>query len=110
MDTGFFENFYTKRNCTTFVIAIGQWPLSFLAPGGKPATVTSFHYGVSTMVRNEKLYTMGNGDVKVYLHHLHHNPLGCYMNGCEDGKPVDWRSYTAFDAYNNALKEIVNEM
>jgi hypothetical protein len=32
------------------------------------------------------------------------------MNGCTDGKPRDWRSYTAFDAYNTALKEIVDEM
>jgi hypothetical protein len=67
MDHGFFESLYTKRNCTTFVIAVGQWPLSFMALGGKPATVKSFHYGISTMVQDEKLYTMGNGDVKVYL-------------------------------------------
>lgn len=52
---------------------------------------------------------MGNGDVNVYLQQLHHNPLGWKMNGCKDGKPEDGRSYTAFDAYNNALKEIVNE-
>jgi hypothetical protein len=101
---------YIKRNRTSFVIAIGQWSLSYNARGGKPATVESFHNGISNMVRNEKLYNIGNGNVKIYLQHLHHNPLGRYMNGCTDGKPRDWRSYTAFDAYNTALKEIVDEM
>jgi hypothetical protein len=107
---GFFQKWYTKRNCTTFVVAIGQWPLSLWSPGGRPFTVEKFYSGMSKMVRNEEIFKIGKGDIKIYLQSLHHNPLGRIMNGCTDGKPQDWRSYTEFDAYNYALREIVEQM
>lgn len=106
-----FTKFYTERNCTSFVVALGQWPLSSSAPGGKPYTLELYRTELRDMVRNEELYSIGNGDIKVYLQALHQDPLGYKMSACDgNGKATDWRSFTAFDAYNYIQKEIVDEM
>lgn len=122
MTTDFFKEFYFKRNCTRFVINIGQWSLHHGAPGGHPYSAhgkqkghpystQQFHDDLKNIVINEDIYTIGNKDIKIYLQNMHHDPLSYMMSGCtNEGKAIDWRAPTEIDCYIHAVKEIVDEM
>lgn len=108
-----FRDYYFKRNCTRFVIGLGQWPPSDNAMEnyGAPFSFEQFRVGMSKIVKHEYIYRIGNDDIRIYLQNIHHDPLGDRMNGCgADGKPNDWRVHTVIDGYNYVLKQIVSEM
>jgi hypothetical protein len=110
-NTEYFEEFYFKRNCTQFVIALGQWPLADVyGRFGGPYLVERFRAKMSSIIRNQEIYQIGKGDIKLYLQNMHHSPLGYRYHSCTPkGKPVDWRSFTTTDSYNRVMKELVDE-
>jgi len=112
VSTKFFQDYYQKRNCTKFVIALGQWAAGSPAWKriGGPMTFGTFRNEMSNIVNNEKIFEIGKGDIRLILRNIHHNPIGDQIGKCnEDGRPTDWRSVTVVDGYNEVIKKVVAE-
>eukprot|EP00804_Cyclotella_cryptica_P024575 CCRYP_020214-RA/>CCRYP_020214-RA protein AED:0.07 eAED:0.07 QI:10/1/1/1/1/1/3/306/548 len=102
---------YARYNCTTFIIAAGQWPSSKQAwdneKYGKPFSFQKFYKGLSAIVQNPKIFDI-DPNINIYLRTIHLNPLGDLISDCGvEQRPKDWRSPTVIDGYNLLVKEIV---
>eukprot|EP00804_Cyclotella_cryptica_P013958 CCRYP_002472-RA/>CCRYP_002472-RA protein AED:0.02 eAED:0.02 QI:20/1/1/1/1/1/2/566/489 len=105
---------YQLYNCTTFIIAAGQWPSSKQAweneKYGKPFSFQKFYKGLSGIAENPKIYDI-DPNINIYLRTIHLNPLGDLISDCGvEQRPKDWRSPTVIDGYNLLVKEIVEGM
>lgn len=105
---------YQLFNCTTFIIAAGQWPSSKQAwdneKYGKPFSFQKFYKGLSAIVQNPKIFDI-DPKINIYLRTIHLNPLGDLISDCGvEKRPKDWRSPTVIDGYNLLVKEIVEGM
>lgn len=102
---------YELYNCTTFIIAAGQWPSSKQAWDnknyGKPFSFQKFYKGLSAIVQDPKIFDI-DPKINIYLRTIHLNPLGDLISDCGvEQRPKDWRSPTVIDGYNLLVKEIV---
>jgi len=109
LDTEFFQKYHDTRNCTKFVIGVGQWSAAFTAWSryGSPFSFGKWWDDMSTIVKNETTSNIANGTIKLYLRTIHLSPINDATGKCKDGRPRDWRSPTVIEGYNYALKNIV---
>lgn len=101
LSTEFFEQYYHTRNCTTFVIGVGQW--SAVKRGRGPYSLKQWRDEMTSVVTNEEIFKI-DGEIKLYLRSIHHNPIGDMIGKCQ---PTDWRSPTVIDSYNFILENLV---
>lgn len=100
----FFEKYYHTRNCTQFVIGIGQWPAAYTSNFAKYARQ------MTERMTDSGIYSIGRGDIKVYLWQVHYNPIGD-LKQCIPGtsRPEDFRNPTVIDGYNILLQNIADD-
>jgi len=103
LTTKFFEQNYHTHNCTKFVIGVGQWPASWAAPGKVPYSLKRWRDEMTNVVTNEEIFKI-DGEIKLFLRSIHHNPIGDLIGACP---PTDWRSPTVIDNYNFIIEELV---
>jgi hypothetical protein len=101
LTTNFFEQYYHTRNCTKFVIGVGQWAAGWT--GNFPYSFKQWRDEMTSVVTNEEIFKI-NGDIKLFLRSIHHNPIGDMIGKCQ---PTDWRSPTVIDSYNYILEKLV---
>jgi len=109
----YFSKYRREQNCTTFVVAVGQWIASWAwlltAPGG-PWTMEKWKI---EMTRIAQIFTTTSGgsedkeheNTQLYFRSIHRNPIGDWISSCP---PQDWRSTTVIDGYNFVLEKIVS--
>ena len=102
LSTKFFEQYYHTRNCTKFVIGVGQHPAGWPG-GGPPYSLKQWRDEMTSVVTNEEIFKI-DGKIKLYLRSIHHNPIGDMIGKCQ---PTDWRSPTVIDSYNFILEKLV---
>jgi len=61
---------------------------------------------MTSVVTNEEIFKI-DGEIKLYLRSIHHNPIKDMIGKCQ---PTDWRSPTVIDSYNMILKKIVSNV
>mmetsp|Transcript_31203 Transcript_31203/g.67452 ORF Transcript_31203/g.67452 Transcript_31203/m.67452 type:complete len:531 (+) Transcript_31203:93-1685(+) len=100
----FFENYHSERNCTKFIVAVGQWALGSQLTkwGGRPWT---FEKWANELTRVSQIFTERD-TMQLYFRSIHRLPIGDYVGQCGPG---DWRSPTAIDAYNYIIEKVVHE-
>jgi hypothetical protein len=101
LTTNFFEQYYHTRNCTKFVIGVGQYAAGH--PGRAPYSFEQWRDEMTSVVTNEEIFKI-DGDIKLFLRSIHHNPIGDLIGTCP---PIDWRSPTVIDSYNFILEKLV---
>lgn len=107
LTTTFFERYYHERNCTKFVVAVGQWPASVQAWDAFHGQ-WNFEKWRDELSRIAQIFKAGNIDVQFYFRSLHRLPIGDWVSMCgNDKRPWDWRSPTVIDGYNYVLEKVV---
>jgi hypothetical protein len=104
---------HKKIKCTTFVLAMSQWPSSNQAWDNKdyqrPFSFGKFYEGMSAIVQSPEIHGI-HPDVKIYLRTIHLNPLGDWKTECgAEHRPKDWRSPTVIGGYNQVVKQVVKD-
>ena len=64
--------------------------------------------GMSAVANNKEIFRIGNGNIKLFMRSIHHNPIGDMIGSCEKGRPLDWRSPTVIEGYNAVLQMVVD--
>jgi len=96
----------TNKNCTDFVVGIGQHPASFAL--GRPMLVSEYAANMTFELKSiqslvAKQQQQLGAPARLFVRSMNYNPLG-------DMKlfhpPTDWRTPPVVDAYNAALQTI----
>ena len=99
----FFYNYYHERNCTKFIIGLGQHPAGWV--GYRPWLFGEYLNAIEKIVYDDSIFKLGNRDIRLYMRSIHHIPIGERTGGCI---PTDWRSPTVIDGYNYLTESIVD--
>jgi len=107
VEVGLIQRLIRQKNCTKFVVSVGQWPPGkrFRIHQGKGPT--SFRDFYEQMARVLGHIHKVLPHVQVYARSINYNPLKALIGKCA---PNDWRSPLIIDGYNAVLQHAVQEL
>lgn len=79
------------ENCTRLVLNVGQWPISYMVPGGRPWTAQEYHRSV---IETIETIQRGAPHLKGKIAWMSTHPFGLArgLHGSSGQVPKDWRT------------------
>lgn len=103
---GLVFRYIQEKKCNKIVIAVGQWPASWV--GNSPTLLYTYYQSIKVMFQNLlQSPPIMMSQVDIYARSIHYNSLSYKTSTCP---PQDWRNPLVIDGYNSVIKAVTREL